>query len=269
MGIYTIKEFYGSGISATFNGDANITIPSNGTFLLSADASSEYGIKEVEFFINNVSVGKVYDQGLPTFIQVVDLSQFNFGEGVHQVSMVATDYQGNQAGTFNSSLTNLTSRQNKTLICLPIIPPSQKPVTSISYPPNGFSTTSTSMIRLEANASDPDGSLEGVQFYVNGVVQDAWSGILDFNGTVPADGQLLTIDDGTGKGPVTFEFDNNQSLTGAGSINLIGTQGNQLDDLSVTGSFSGYENINYIIEIDGSGTPNTFRWSKDGGLTFC
>ena len=268
LGSYSIRQFFGGGISATFNGDANITIPSNGTFLLSVDASSEYGIKEVEFFINNISVGKVFDQGLPTFITMVDLSQFNFGEGVHQISMVATDYQGNQAGTFNSSLTNLTSRQNKTLIALPFLPPSQKPVTAISYPPNGFSTTSTSMIRLEANASDPDGSLEGVQFYVNGVVQDAWSGILDFNGTVPADGQLLTIDDGTGKAPVTFEFDNDQTLTGGGTANLVATQGNQLDDLSIGGTYTGYEAKNYIIEIDGIGTPNTFRWSKDGGVTF-
>jgi hypothetical protein len=268
LGTYSIKEFYGSGISATFNGDANITIPSNGTFLLSVDASSEYGIKEVEFFINNVSVGKVFDQGLPTFIKLVDLAQFNFGEGSHQISMVATDYRGNQTGTFEAGLTNLSGRQNKTLLCLPFLPPSLKPVTAISYPPNGFSTTSTSTIRLEANASDPDGSLEGVQFYVNGLVQDAWSGILDFNGTVPADGQLLTIDDGTRKAPITFEFDDNQSLTGGGTANLVATQGNQLDDFNISGTYKGYEAKNYIIEIDSNATPNTFRWSKDGGVTF-
>ncbi|MFL2913992.1 MAG: Ig-like domain-containing protein [Opitutales bacterium] len=268
LGIYVIKEFYGSGISASFNGDANITVPSNGSILLSADASSEYGIKEIEFFINNVSIGKLYDQGLPTFIMMVDLTKFNFGEGTHQISMVATDYQGNQAGSFDPSLTSNPLRQNKVLTCLPFLPPSQKPSTAITYPVNGFSTTSTSMIRLEANASDPDGSLEGVQFYVNGVVQDAWSGILDFNGTVPADGQLLTIDDGTGKAPVTFEFDNDQSLTGGGTANLVATQGNQLDDLSIGGTYTGYEAKNYIIEIDGIGTPNTFRWSKDGGVTF-
>ncbi len=103
---------------------------------------------------------------------------------------------------------------------------------------------------------------------MNGVVQDAWSGILDFNGTVPADGQLLTIDDGTGKAPVTFEFDNDQTLTGGGTANLVATQGNQLDDLSISGTYTGYEARNYIIEIDGIGTPNTFRWSKDGGVTF-
>ena len=90
-----------------------------------------------------------------------------------------------------------------------------------------FSTTSLSTIRLEANASDPDGSLEGVRFYVidvtndiNSGVQYAWTGELDFNvdagGTtngVPADGDLLTIDDGTGKA-ATFEFDSDSSVLG-------------------------------------------------------
>ena len=57
---------------------------------------------------------------------------------------------------------------------------------------SNFSTTSLSTIRLEANASDPDGSLEGVQFFVqnfaevtnstNTGIQYAWTGKLDFNG---------------------------------------------------------------------------------------
>jgi len=121
---------------------------------------------------------------------------------------------------------------------------------------------------LEANASDPDGSLEGVQFYVNGVVQDAWSGILDFNATPPLDGQLLTIDDGTGKPTVTFEFDSNQSLSGTGSYSVTEGIFNQLNDLSVTGSYSGYLDVTYSIVVDGVGSPNTFKWSRDGGVTF-
>ena len=68
--------------------------------------------------------------------------------------------------------------------------------------------------------------------------------------------------------PPTFEFDDDQTLTGGGTANLVATQGNQLDDLSIGGTYTGYEAKNYIIEIDGIGTPNTFRWSKDGGVTF-
>ena len=131
-----------------------------------------------------------------------------------------------------------------------------------------INTTSTSTIRLEASASDPDGSLEGVQFYVNRVQQYAWSGILDFNGSVPMDGQTLTIDDATGKNAVTFEFDDNNSLSEDGNYSVTGAFGNKLNDLTISGSFTGLSISEYIIEIDGVGSPNTFRWSKDGGITY-
>ena len=145
---------------------------------------------------------------------------------------------------------------------------SQIPRVNLTNPLNEIAITSSSTIRLEANASDPDGSLEGVQFYVNGVVQDAWSGILDFNGTPPVDGQLLTIDDGTGKAAVTFEFDNDRQLSGGGTVSFSGTQGNQMDDMTVTGSYSGHLTNSYLIEIDGVGIPNTWcrttfgKWSE-------
>ena len=49
----------------------------------------------------------------------------------------------------------------------------------------------------------------------------------------------------------------------------VGKSYNQLpDDVSVSGSFTGTKEMNFFVEIDGVGTPNTFRWSRDGGATF-
>jgi len=43
-----------------------------------------------------------------------------------------------------------------------------------------------------------------------------------------------------------------------------------LDDLTSGGTFSAdsADNVDYYVEIDGTGTPDTFKWSKDGGSTF-
>ena len=46
---------------------------------------------------------------------------------------------------------------------------------------------------------------------------------LDFNGAIPADGELLTIDDGTGKAPVTFEFDSDSSVLGGAAPTVVNT----------------------------------------------
>ena len=43
------------------------------------------------------------------------------------------------------------------------------PSVQILYPPDRSSITSASKVRLLASASDPDGNLVGVQFYINGI----------------------------------------------------------------------------------------------------
>ena len=44
--------------------------------------------------------------------------------------------------------------------------------------------------------------------------------------------------------------------------------GTGLDDASSSGSFTGTESTEYLVEIDATGTPDTFKWSKDGGATW-
>ena len=226
------------------------------------------------FFANNRFIG------YGTKVNGTDLYYVEWNAtvtGEYEVVVAAVDSQvGTPYLDSPEDLPNVISNRGNTAISKPIKINIQRQFASrlpvITMGSNLTSTvvntTSTSTIRFEANASDPDGSLEGVQFYVNRVQQYAWSGILDFNGSVPMDGQTLTIDDATGKNAVTFEFDDNNSLSVDGNHSVTGAFGNKLNDLTISGSFTGLSISEYIIEIDGVGSPNTFRWSKDGGITY-
>ncbi len=50
-----------------------------------------------------------------------------------------------------------------------------------------------------------------------------------------------------------------------GSVTFSGTG---LDDATSGGTFTGTSTLNYKVEIDGTGTPDTFKWSDDGGTTW-
>jgi hypothetical protein len=41
-----------------------------------------------------------------------------------------------------------------------------------------------------------------------------------------------------------------------------------LNDMTSGGAFSGSDTLDYRVEIDGTGAPDTFRWSDDGGVTW-
>ena len=45
-------------------------------------------------------------------------------------------------------------------------------------------------------------------------------------------------------------------------------QGGTLNDMTSQGTYTGLETIEYTVEIDTIGTPDTFKWSKDGGATY-
>ncbi len=49
------------------------------------------------------------------------------------------------------------------------------------------------------------------------------------------------------------------------TIGEVVFDGSGLDDMINGGEFTGDEDITYLIEIDGTGAPDTFKWSKDGG----
>uniref|UniRef100_A0A6H1ZG10 Putative structural protein n=1 Tax=viral metagenome TaxID=1070528 RepID=A0A6H1ZG10_9ZZZZ len=63
--------------------------------------------------------------------------------------------------------------------------------------------------------------------------------------------------------------------TSPGDIISMGTSmttavftGAGLDDMTSGGTFNGTYPLNYKVQIDGTGSPNTFKWSDDGGVSW-
>ena len=130
-----------------------------------------------------------------------------------------------------------------------------------------------SSVRLTSYAMESVGTFDGLQYYVDGQIQYAWNGILDFQGTLPPEGSLIFIDDGTGRDQiVTFEFDGDKVISSGGQHQLIPSQTSIDEELKINGEFTGSSRVTYFIEIDGlkigRDGSDTFRWSKDGGKTF-
>ena len=272
--MFSIQNYEGAGVNLSLQGENNFTIEANGQLLLIADATSQYGIAEVEFYIDDQSVGIAYDTGGTSFQTIVDLSDGNLSlkQGDHEITIVARDKMGNWAGTFSRNLTNLAGRMNRTLT---LLPPLLKDPPSISLKSPSSATTITvgSSIRLHADANDSNGDLYGVQFYSNQELLEAWSGSFDFNNTLPQDGETITLYDGTTNSALTFEFDDNQSVFGGGVPSAYASQANVLDDLTIEGNLTYFSAVQFLVEIDrlgdtDAGTADTFRWSLDGGLSF-
>ena len=129
-----VENYSASGISASFNIEADLTaVPANSEIFLSSKAESEYGVAEVEYFLDGISLGKAFPQPKSDFFNLVaDLS--GFAQGPHELSMVAKDYNGNQAGSFPSSLTSLVSRQSLNLFIKSANPSSFVNSVKVLYP---------------------------------------------------------------------------------------------------------------------------------------
>ena len=269
--IFYVGNYEGGGVSLTVLGDSNYSIEAGGQFLVSVESTSEYGVAEVEFFIDNQSVGTAYDSGGISFQKVINLADFDFNQGEHELAIVARDKRGNQAGTFSPLLTNIPSRQNKRLTILPPLIKNPPTITLVS-PSSELSVPVDSSVRLQAMANDPDGELRGVQFFINQNLQTTWSGTLDFSDFRYdlADDLRLTLYDGTERDPVTFLFDNDGTVPGSGVPEVVGVFSNvYVNDLDVSQSdYTGFDRRSYRVEIDGVGTTNSFRWTRDGGLTW-
>jgi hypothetical protein len=98
---------------------------------------------------------------------------------------------------------------------------------------------------------------------------------------IPNDYQLLILD---GVATYVYQIKNNGTVTNeiysqaAGtfttnqntytSISPITFSGAGYNDLKTSGTFTGVGNFSYKVEIDGVGTPNTFKWSNNGGTTW-
>lgn len=65
--------------------------------------------------------------------------------------------------------------------------------------------------------------------------------------------------------------DRTDTITGFTS-NIAGLQdslnANDTSNVIISGTYSADTTKSYLLQVDGTGTPNTFRWSNDGGQTF-
>lgn len=52
------------------------------------------------------------------------------------------------------------------------------------------------------------------------------------------------------------------------TVGAIAFTGSGLNDMTNGGNFTGTVDRQFVVEIDGTGTPDTFKWSKDGGATY-
>ena len=162
-----VRRYNGSGVSSGLSLESNYSIAADTKTILTATASSEFGVAEVEFYINEKSYAKVTGNGnLEAFIAEVDLGGLN--QGQHALTLVARDFAGNISGTFDPSLTNIESRQDETFTITAKLPSSVPPNIELIYPPVLKRITASSTLYFQATAFDEDGRLSGVQFYVNG-----------------------------------------------------------------------------------------------------
>ena len=274
--IITVENYKAGGIRLSHVGDDNFSAESDDSVLLSVNVESQYDIEQVDFFIDDRWVGSGENKGGSNFQKGVRLKDFEFRPGEYEVSYRAIDVEGNMAGTFSPFLTSINYRKNKTLIITPPSSPPDGNITLVS-PIDDLTLPEGSTIRVLAMASDNSGDLTGVHLYSS---QDdnnpiyAWRQVLDFNGSLPTDERLLTIEDGTGKS-VTFEFDDNASVSISTDIpEVVPSAQNLLNDFSISSSsFTNSSEISFLVEIDGagnasSGTVDSYRYSIDGGRTF-
>lgn len=111
---FDCREMIESSPIAFFEGPKEESLQVGSTMTLTAMASSESGINNVEFFLNAKSLGFAEKQNDSNFYSmVVDLKSMS--EGAHEVSLVARDFLGNQVGSFPDSMTNIESKLNKIL----------------------------------------------------------------------------------------------------------------------------------------------------------
>lgn len=132
-----------------------ITAPANGssaltgsTVALSANATDADGtIAQVEFFVNGTSVG--VDNTAPYAVNYVASTP-----GSKSITAVATD---NSGGSTTSTAVTINVASNN------------PPVVTLTAPSNGSTVVAPAPVTISATASDPDGTISQVEFFVNGV----------------------------------------------------------------------------------------------------
>jgi len=76
------------------------------------------------------------------------------------------------------------------------------------------------------------------------------------------------IEDGSGAWRMTLRISDRQEGIFADRLTAAEFTGAGLDDLTSSGTYTGYEPLEFIVKIDFEGSPDKFKWSKDNGATW-
>ena len=232
-----------------------------GTVAVTANASDDHGVAQVEFFVDGASIG-VDSDGSDGWSASWDTT--TYAEGSHTVSATATD---SAAQTANDSVS----------VTVDNVPdPDNPPTVSITSPSNG--ATVSGSVSVTANATDDNG-VSQVEFFVDGGSigvdsdgSDGWSASWDT--TAYADGGHTVSATATDSAAQTASDSVNVTVdNSAPAISLSAStykvKGTQHADLSWGGATSTnvdvYRNGNLVVTTanDGFYTDNTGQ--KGGG----
>lgn len=124
------------------------TFPQGAPITINAFASMAGPIQSVSFFRNGVLIGT--DTAAP-----YSIVYSNAPLGASQLTASATD----NTHTINSAIVNIT------------VNPNNAPVLTITAPANGTNVLVGTLVNVSATATDSDGSITDVDFYLDGVLQ--------------------------------------------------------------------------------------------------
>lgn len=111
-----------------------------------------------------------------------------------------------------------------------------------------------------------------VAFHVNGCRINRWA----FNPSGGADELvhtfgILAANETKISPPSTLPYNATvgaKTFSGLGTVGAVAFTGSGLNDATSGGAFTGTPSGSYRVQIDGTGTPDTFKWSNDGGVTW-
>ena len=223
-------DFIGIQNGQTFSGGEQISVEASSLGVDDLGGTVDDGeIHTVELFLNGKSMGLMTEPATGEFFYTLSLAS-TLTAGEYQLEAVAEDVNGLMSRA--QRMIRITSNQSMEL--------------EITSPTLG--TTLEVGDTVEVNFSQNEStSITNSFLEINGKVQ--WSAVLSLDGLeTPGDEHNFSINDGTGRGPVTFEFDTD-GLASETVIenpeNIIGTEG-----LASTGEYIGVESREYLIEID-------------------
>ena len=108
-------------------------------------------------------------------------------------------------------------------------------------------------------------SFQSVKDIWDGNFRDCLSFQLYKNGTYNDNTINVYSDDYTSVNTASFSQLGSLQYSSVGEPTFTGIG---LDDMTTGGTFTGTVDTNYRVKIDGTGTPDTFRWSDNGGTTY-